>query len=260
MPEAYVGIGGNQGDVAAAIEEAVQSLAVHPDITRVTCSGLYQTQPVGVQAGEAFLNAAIACQTSMAPEELLTCCQQIEQQAGRVRLIHWGPRTLDLDLIGYDDLILTTPRLTLPHPAAWYRRFVLDPLCEIAPDWVHPERQQTAAQLRTRLTQLPLTFCFRGELGQNRTLATGLQQAFSPEQLTVLTEADGNIGSIGDTSSTSNHSPPVWELIDPVTDPGKWEQASRASRLSARQWSPLMLQNLIDVVRSALDQPERVSD
>ncbi len=250
MPEAYVGIGGNQGDVAAAIDAAVQSLAAHPGVTQVNCSGLYQTQPVGVQAGAPFLNAAIACQTTLAPEEFLTCCQQIEQQAGRVRLIRWGPRTLDLDIIGYDDQVLTTPRLTLPHPAAWYRRFVLDPLCEIAPEWVHPERQLAIGPLRDRLTQLPLTFCIRGELGRNQALSAGLQQAFLPEQLTVQTEANGN---------ADNKSLPVWELIDPVTDPEQWEQASRASRLSARQWSPVTVQNLIDVVRSALDRPERIA-
>ena len=128
MSLAYLALGGNLGQVAETIRWAGDQLSAHDQIHDLQTSGLYETAAVGGQAGAAFLNAAIRCQTSLSPDELLAVCQSLEDAAGRVRQLHWGPRTLDVDIVGFDDLIVEHPQLMLPHPAAWYRRFVLDPL------------------------------------------------------------------------------------------------------------------------------------
>lgn len=182
---------GNLGDVPSAIRAAEQELAGHPQIEQVACSRLYHTAPIGERAGNVFVNAAFSCKTSLTPEGLLDFCQQIESSSGRQRLIHWGPRTLDLDLIGYGNLILKTSRLVLPHPAAWYRRFVLDPLNDVASDWLHPERQATIQQLKQRLEIRPLIFRFSGQISKNSTLVESLKNKFPEEVLQV--QADQNL-------------------------------------------------------------------
>lgn len=156
MPRALVSLGGNLGDVRKTFRDAIESLRRHPHIQAVRASRLYSTLPVGVDAGAPFLNAAAELTTSLEPLPLLDLLQATEQQLGRVRTLHWGPRTLDLDLLAFDDQMIQHPRLTLPHPGCWYRRFVLDPLVEIAADFVHPEKRAMFAGLRERLLVRPL--------------------------------------------------------------------------------------------------------
>lgn len=161
MAACYVGLGGNVGDVREAFREAVRRLrSTGLDVTSL--SGLYRTAAVGEQAGPPFLNAAIAVRTTLEPEPVLDLLQEVEQSLGRTRELHWGPRTIDLDLLLFESRIMQTPRLTLPHPACWYRRFVLDPLAEIAGSQLHPERRLTIRELRDRLQIRPLHVVLAG--------------------------------------------------------------------------------------------------
>lgn len=156
MTAAWIGMGANLGDTRSAFDVALAQLDAHPQISVLARSGLYQTAPVGQVAGNAFLNAVCRVETSLAPLELLDVLQSIEKQLGRQRGIQWGPRTLDLDLLFFGEQLIESPRLTVPHPAAWYRHFVLDPLIEIAPDWKHPLFQVSLSELRNRLQARPL--------------------------------------------------------------------------------------------------------
>lgn len=146
----WLAMGGNLGDVAATLTAAEAQLAAHPHIRLKACSRRYRTAPVGADAGTAFLNSAVEIETDLEPLALLDYVQIIENRLGRVRTVHWGPRTLDIDLLFAEPAcVMNSPRLTLPHPHLWYRRFVLVPLCEIAGDVVimpygHPVQDFTS--------------------------------------------------------------------------------------------------------------------
>jgi 2-amino-4-hydroxy-6-hydroxymethyldihydropteridine diphosphokinase len=128
----------------------------------VSVSRYHETAPVGDEAGAGFLNAAAELENSLTPLDLLDKLQAVERDLGRTRSTHWGPRTLDLDLVFWESQIINSPRLVIPHPAAWYRRFVLDPLVEIAPRFVHPVKQVDICTLRERLLVRPLHVSFAG--------------------------------------------------------------------------------------------------
>lgn len=138
---AYVALGANLGDAQAAVARAIRDLGGLPQTQLVRASSLYRTAPVD-SSGPDYINAVAELRTALAPQELLARLQQLEQEAGRERPWHNAPRTLDLDILLYDDLRLDSPALTLPHPRMQARAFVLVPLAEIAPDRV------TAAQLQ----------------------------------------------------------------------------------------------------------------
>ncbi|WP_250630263.1 2-amino-4-hydroxy-6-hydroxymethyldihydropteridine diphosphokinase [Rhodoflexus caldus] len=110
-------------------------------------SPVYETAAWGFTDQNDFLNQALTLQTHWQPEELLAVLQEIEQQAGRQRLVHWGPRTLDIDIIAIDDLVIESERLVVPHPAMRHRRFVLQPLADLVPDWRHPVLGLTCEQM-----------------------------------------------------------------------------------------------------------------
>lgn len=156
----YIALGGNLGDVATTFGLALARLAGH--CCRVTAvSTIHRTEPVGGSGGQ-FLNAAAELETDLDPWELLDRLHGVEAEFGRTRETVWGPRTLDLDLLFYQSEIVESPRLTVPHPAAWYRRFVLDPLVEIAAEVVHPVKGATVRALRQRLLVRPLTIALAG--------------------------------------------------------------------------------------------------
>jgi len=144
-------MGGNVGDVAATLSAAESQLHAHPQIRVVSTSRRYQTAPVGAEAGASFVNSAVEIESDLDPHALLECTQSIENGLGRVRTIHWGPRTLDIDLLFTDpSFVMAMPRLTLPHPHLWYRRFVLEPLCDLAAGMVIAPYQHTASELASR--------------------------------------------------------------------------------------------------------------
>lgn len=155
MTRCLIALGGNVGVSQAVYDAAMREL--HAAGVQVTGrSRPIVTSPVGHHAGDAFWNAAATLEYDDEADQLLQLLHEIEARAGRTRTIHWGPRTLDLDLCLFGHEVIDQPQLVVPHPAMWYRRFVLDPAVEIAADMRHPILQQTVQQLRTCLYQRPL--------------------------------------------------------------------------------------------------------
>ncbi|ANZ60545.1 2-amino-4-hydroxy-6-hydroxymethyldihydropteridine pyrophosphokinase [Secundilactobacillus paracollinoides] len=132
--QVYLSIGSNMGDQLANLNAAVQRLAGQPDITVTAVSSVYETEPWGKRDQANFYNIAVALTTRLDPDSLLTVLHDIEQSLHRQRLVHWGPRTVDLDIIYWGDRDIHTVDLTVPHPHAAERNFVLLPIQEIAGD------------------------------------------------------------------------------------------------------------------------------
>ncbi len=135
---AYLSIGSNMGDRKAYLDEAISSLDNNDDTKVVKASGYYETEPYGYTDQPDFINAAVEIETILTPQELLDAVHVIENKCGRERTIHWGPRTLDIDILLFDDIIMNTETLIIPHPEMLKRRFVLEPMNEIAPWLLHP--------------------------------------------------------------------------------------------------------------------------
>ncbi|MFO1022963.1 MAG: 2-amino-4-hydroxy-6-hydroxymethyldihydropteridine diphosphokinase [Planctomycetales bacterium] len=156
MNRCWIALGGNQGDVSATFQAALRDLEHTSQVQVRAVSSEFRTVPVGRNAGSPYLNAAAELTTILEPLPLLDLLQSVENRHGRIREKHWGPRTLDLDLLLIDDRTVHEPRLTVPHPYLWFRRFVLDPLAEIAPDAWHPDKECTIGELRSQLLPRPL--------------------------------------------------------------------------------------------------------
>ena len=148
---AMIALGSNVGDSRGYITNAVEQLCACPQIRNVRCSELIVTKPYGYTKQDDFLNGAVLCETILSPHGLLEFMQEIEKSAHRTREIHWGPRTLDLDLILYDEDIISDPDLIVPHPDMHNRTFVLKPAAELAPYYRHPVLGMTMMQLLERL-------------------------------------------------------------------------------------------------------------
>lgn len=133
MNESYLSLGSNMGDRLEMLKQAVGLLTEHPDIQVEQISSLYETEPVGFTEQEPFLNMAVFIKTEISALALLEICQEIEQRLNRKRLIRWGPRTIDLDILLYNQDNVKTERLTIPHPRMHERAFVLIPLFELNP-------------------------------------------------------------------------------------------------------------------------------
>jgi 2-amino-4-hydroxy-6-hydroxymethyldihydropteridine diphosphokinase len=135
MSSVILGLGSNQGDRLAYLRGALQALAALPDTQITAVSALYESAPWGVTDQPAFLNAAAAIASGLAPHALLHAVKAIERAAGREAGPRWGPRPLDIDLLLYDDSRVETPDLVIPHPRLTARRFVLAPLQDLRPAW-----------------------------------------------------------------------------------------------------------------------------
>jgi 2-amino-4-hydroxy-6-hydroxymethyldihydropteridine diphosphokinase len=145
MALAYLGFGGNVGDVRAAFRRAEEKLEALGSIR--ARSSLYETEPVGVTDQPRFLNMAVSFETALPPAELLKALKKIEAELGRTLGARNGPREIDIDILLYDDAIIGTDALTVPHPRMHERAFALAPLAEIAPDALHPMLRKTTREL-----------------------------------------------------------------------------------------------------------------
>lgn len=259
-----ISLGGNVGDVPGTFAAAVHRLSSTPGLTELRMSRLYRTKPMGSAAGEVFHNAACVFETSLPPFAVLDHLQDIETSCGRVRTVHWGPRTLDLDLLLYGTDIISSPpmasagpvlqgsaqaaRLTVPHPALWYRRFVLDPLVELIPDVVHPVFRQTIHTLRQRLLVRPLLV--RLDIVPSGSL-DWVEAVMAMEEQLGSTLANAEIKWISDVELDSENAVLVFTAGSAVTN------APYALRLpenssAAAQW-------MTDVLTAALDEPVPVT-
>lgn len=134
MSRAYIGLGSNMGDRLANLRAGVAGLVMAEDVVLIGKSGVYDSEPVGLTDQPDFLNAVVAVETVLDPYQLLSLLHKIELERGRQRITRWGPRTLDLDILLFDDVEQDDPKLLIPHPRLKERRFVLEPLLEVAPD------------------------------------------------------------------------------------------------------------------------------
>lgn len=157
MAEVYLGLGSNLGDKAANLRESLRQLAGGPgsDVTLLAVSSLYRTEPVGYLAQDWFLNAAAHIKTQLSPHELLQRIIAIERKLGRVRTVRNGPRSIDLDILLWEDLIVNDDDLVIPHPRLHERLFVLEPLAEIASDSRHPVLCMTISERKAELEAKP---------------------------------------------------------------------------------------------------------
>lgn len=145
--EAYVAIGSNMGNKRAYIDQAIEALSKTEGCKVEKVSSIIETEPYGGVEQDVFLNGAIKLKTLLAPYELLDRLHELEQEAKRERLVHWGPRTLDLDILLYDDLVLEEDDLCIPHVDMQNRDFVLRPMSEIAPYKRHPVYGKTMKEM-----------------------------------------------------------------------------------------------------------------
>ena len=149
--EAFVAFGSNLGDKEKFIDEAIEALSNLPQINIVAISDKIVTEPYGNVEQDVFLNGVMKIETLLPADELLQILQKVEEHAGRERKIHWGPRTLDLDIIFYDDDIISEDDLIVPHPDMKNRDFVLKPLMQIAPYKLHPVYRKTISDMYAEL-------------------------------------------------------------------------------------------------------------
>jgi 2-amino-4-hydroxy-6-hydroxymethyldihydropteridine diphosphokinase len=216
---AYLALGSNVGDRKAHIDAAVADIAGTDGVEVRAVSSYHETEPVGGPIGQgAFLNAAAAIETTLEPMALLRCLQSIEAASGRVRTVHWGERTLDLDLLLYGDLVLDSKELRIPHPRMAVRRFVLAPLAEVAPGARDPVTRLTAADLLANLDRRPSYLAIAGP--------------FRSERTSLFRRLVSELGAIGLSEGTAM---PVrnkpGELFESLLANCSWE-------LRADRWSP----------------------
>tara|TARA_R110001592_G_scaffold7583_2_gene42267 strand:+ start:12773 stop:13279 length:507 start_codon:yes stop_codon:yes gene_type:complete len=163
---AFIGLGSNLDSPIQQIKTAIETLSLHQELEVLKSSSLYESLPQGPQDQNRFINAAILIQTELEPESLLFLLQDIERNQGKVKVRHWGERCIDLDILFIDQLILkqTNPNLTIPHPHALSRDFVLIPILEIDPNWQLPDQTLLQDHLSSsikhelkKLTTIPVT-------------------------------------------------------------------------------------------------------
>ncbi len=151
MAISYIGLGSNLGNREKMITLSMEYLNRTHNINITKRSSFYETEPVGGPPQGDFINAAIEVETELSPEDLLDKLQEIEVRLKRKRTIKDGPRTIDMDILLYDNIILNTDSLDIPHPLMHKRMFVLEPLTEIAPQLIHPVSGKSIIQLRNML-------------------------------------------------------------------------------------------------------------
>ncbi len=148
---AYIGIGSNIGDRLSYVQQSVAMLSSFEGVKILDTSGFYETEPYGYKEQNWFVNAVAKIETTLSPVELLRICQSVEEKLGRVRSQKWGPRTIDLDILLYGDVVIQNEFLTIPHPGMTDRAYVLVPMLEFDEDILHPVLNKTILQIHSEL-------------------------------------------------------------------------------------------------------------
>jgi 2-amino-4-hydroxy-6-hydroxymethyldihydropteridine diphosphokinase len=235
----WISFGGNVGDVKATFDAALALLSLHSHIQLGPRSGLYRTSPMGVQAGNCYLNSVCQLATTLGPQELLKVLQTVENQLGRIRDLRWGPRTLDLDLLSYGDQVVDQSNLTIPHPALTYRRFVLNPLAEVDPCWRHPVCDLSARRLLERLKKRPLRISILGATAEQiEDLARKAADRYPEASFVVNPSPSDECLVIQTTGTTSGDC----RIVDLRRSPGD------------------MCEQLGSALTAIFDEPERIGD
>ena len=149
MSIVFIGIGSNLGDRVANCKKAIDEISSIAKVVQI--SSLYETDPVGKEDQPEFINCVVEIETELSPQDLLKHLNRVEEELGRVRHEKWGPRIIDLDIIFYDDQVIIDQNLEIPHPRAHLRRFVIEPLCEIAPEFIHPKFSISVLELLNKI-------------------------------------------------------------------------------------------------------------
>ncbi len=155
MHTIYLALGSNMGERKENIKKAI--LFVSDKVQILKTAHLYESKAVGYEDQPNFLNTVVEGETALLPEDLLNFIKEVEKKVGRVETFHWGPRVIDIDIIFYDDLIFKNEILEIPHKEIPERDFVLVPLCEIAPDLVHPVLKKTIKALAESMTEAEMS-------------------------------------------------------------------------------------------------------
>jgi len=181
MPCCLIGLGSNLGNRRQTLDRAAAHLDRHSQIRLLAISSWHDTTAIGGPEGQPpFLNGAVVIETSLRPHDLLRVLQKIESDLGRRRSRQWGPRTIDIDLLLYDRLVLSTPSLVLPHPRMTWRRFVLQPAAEVAGSMIHPCTGWTVLRLLDHLDKSAAYLAITGSIGVGKSqLARRLAQETS---------------------------------------------------------------------------------
>lgn len=246
MPRALIGLGANLGARADLIERAMSALGESAGV-RVECaSRLFETRPVGGPPDQPrYLNAAATLDVALAPLDLWRTMAAIETRLGRERTTRWGARTIDLDLLLYDEVVTETPELTLPHPRLATRRFVLEPAAEIAAELRHPAFGWTIGRLYEHLLHAPPMLVVAGSAGG---LRSGLAERLRGESFAsgawsfVESELDGAADELLTAAK-------LIVLVDEATAIG----ATRRQRLAARRNGPYLIVDGADESRARDD-------
>ena len=146
-PSVFIGLGSNQGEKIKTCEQAIEEILKLEGGVLLSRSSWYYSEPWGREDQDWFINGVIQIRTKLCPDELLIKCKEIEKRLGREDREKWGPRVIDIDILFYDDLSFKSPELEIPHPQILERNFVLIPLAEIAPQFVHPVLKKTIKKL-----------------------------------------------------------------------------------------------------------------
>ena len=163
MAIVYLSLGSNIGDRVGYVQQATSLLGACENINIVSTSSFYETEPWGMESENWFVNAVIQITTTLEPEQLLAECQRIENQLGRKRTdknVEYSDRTIDIDIIFYDNIIINTPTLTNPHKHFHRRVFMLIPMLEIAPDFVHPFFGKTVENLYEAIDEPEMVYLY----------------------------------------------------------------------------------------------------